>query len=264
MTGPGMDIADTHAHLDAAEFDEDRDEVIDRARQAGVGRIVAVGTGVASSRRVIELAETNPGISATVGIHPHDATGVTEADVDEIERLSAHPRVAAIGEIGLDFYRDYAPREAQLDVLRWQLRAAAGRGLPVVLHARDAHEEMLDVLSEWLPWRDGGARVGVVHCFMGDAPTARRYLDMGFMVSLAGYVTYPRPVVSGETIRGIPADRLLAETDCPFLAPQPFRGRRCEPAHVRHTLEALAAIRGVPPEALAEQTTGNAARLFGW
>jgi TatD DNase family protein len=222
---------------------------------------------VSSSRRAIEIAEGHEAVLAATGIHPHEAGTVTESQIDEIEQLSHHPRVVAIGEIGLDFYRDYAPRDRQLDALRWQLHVATRRRLPVILHARGAHEEMLDVLTEWLDWRPdsgGNANVGVIHCFMGDAATARRYLDMGFMISLAGYVSYPQPVVPEEAVRSIPADRLMAETDCPYLAPQPYRGRRNEPAYVRHTVQTLADIRGVSFEALARETSENARRLFGW
>ena len=232
-----------------------------------MGTILTVGTTVASSRRAIELAEAHQGILAAVGIHPHDAAAVTEADVDEIERLAEHPRVVAIGEIGLDFYRHYSPRERQLDALRWQLHVASRRGLPVIIHAREAHDEMLDVLGEWLAWHGtdpvGTDGVGVIHCFMGDTATAGRYLEMGFMISLAAYVGYPASRDSYDVIRGSPSDRLLVETDCPYLAPEQLRGRRNEPAYVRHTAEALAGIRGVPLEAVARETTNNARRLFG-
>ncbi len=257
-------LVDTHAHLDAGEFDADRDEVITRARDASVSTIITVGTGVESGHRSTELAEQYQGILAVIGIHPHAASTATEADITAIARLAKHPKVVAIGEIGLDFYRNYSPRDSQFRTLKWQLDLAARLGLPVVIHCRQAHEEMLNVLRDWTARHKERQSPGVIHCFQGDTRTTRQYLEMGFYLSLGGYITYPANSNAHDVIRSIPADRLIVETDCPYLAPQHYRGRRNEPAYVRYTAEELARIRGVPFETIAQETTENARRLFGW
>jgi TatD DNase family protein len=261
---PSITLVDTHAHLDADEFDVDRDEVIARAHDAGVTTIITVGTGVESSERSIKLAEHYPGIMAAVGVHPHTAGTVIETDIESIARLARHEKVVAIGEIGLDFYRDYSPHDSQLRVFQQQLEMAARLGLPSVIHCREAHEEMLATLRDWTGQHPERQSPGIIHCFMGDAETARQYLKMGFYLSLGGYITYPVNRNAHDVIRFIPADRLMVETDCPFLTPQRYRGQRNEPAYVRYTAEELAEIRGVPLEALAHETTENARRLFGW
>jgi TatD DNase family protein len=261
---PSITLIDTHAHLDADEFDTDRDEVIARARDVGVTTIITVGTGVESGRRSLELAEQYPGILVAIGIHPHAASTTTETDIDGIARLAEHEKVVAIGEIGLDFYRDYSPRDSQLRVLQWQLDLAARLDLPVVIHCRQAHEEMLAILHDWAAQHPERSTPGVIHCFMGDIETARGYLEMGFHLSLGGYITYPVNRNAHDVMRYIPADRLMVETDCPMLTPQRHRGQRNEPAYVRYTAEELAEIRGVPLETLAQETTENARRLFGW
>lgn len=263
-TESDQSLTDTHAHLDAAEFDADRDEVIKHARDAGIGTIITVGTGINSIRRTIELAEQYQDILVVVGIHPHAASTATEADITAIARLAEHPKVVAIGEIGLDFYRNYSPRDSQFRTLQWQLDLAVQLSLPAVIHCRQAHDEMLNVLRDWISQHAERSSPGVIHCFMGDVQTTRQYLEMGFYLSLGGYITYPVNRDAHDTIRSIPADRLLVETDCPYLAPQQYRGRRNEPAYVRYTAEELARIRGVPFETLARETTENARRLFGW
>lgn len=264
VTTPSITLVDTHAHLAGDEFDADRDEVITRAHDAGVTTIITVGTGLDSARRSIELTEKYPDILAAIGVHPHAASTATEADIESIARLAEHPKVVAIGEIGLDFYRDYSPRDSQLQVFQWQLDLAAWLGLPVVIHCREAHKEMLAILHDWTARHPERPSPGVIHCFMGDIETARQYLEMGFYLSLAGYITYPVNRNAHDVIRSIPADRLMVETDCPMLTPQPHRGQRNEPAYVRYTAEELAKIRNVPLEILARETTENARRLFGW
>jgi len=264
VTTPSITLVDTHAHLDADEFDTDRDEVIARAHDAGVSTIITVGTGVESGQRSIELAEMYPGILTAVGIHPHAASTATEADIDSIARLAEHEKVVAIGEIGLDFYRDYSPRDSQLRVLQQQLDLAARLDIPAIIHCRQAHEEMLTILHDWTARHAERPSPGVIHCFMGDGETARQYLEMRFYLSLGGYITYPVNRDAHNVIRSIPADRLMVETDCPFLTPQLHRGQRNEPAYVRHTAEELAIIRDVTLETLAGETTCNARRLFGW
>ena len=263
-TTPSIALVDTHAHLVGSEFDADRDEVIARAHDAGVSTIITVGTEVESGQRSIELAENYPGILAAVGVHPHQSSTATEADIESIARLAEHPKVVAIGEIGLDFYRDYSPRDSQLPVFQQQLEMAARLDLPVIIHCRQAHEEMLAILYNWTARHADRPSPGVIHCFMGDTETSRQYLEMGFYLSLGGYITYPVNRDAHDVIRGIPANRLMVETDCPFLTPQRFRGQRNEPAYVRYTAEELAGIRGVPLETLARETTENVRRLFGW
>ncbi|HEY32668.1 MAG TPA: TatD family hydrolase [Dehalococcoidia bacterium] len=263
-TEPTNALVDTHAHLDAGEFDADRDEVIARAHDTGIGTIITVGTGIESGQHSIELAERYQDILVAIGIHPHAASTTTEADISAIARLAEHPKVVAIGEIGLDFYRNYSPRDSQFRVLQWQLDLAAQINLPVVIHCREAHEEIINVLHDWTSRHPERQPPGVIHCFTGDTETARQYLEMGFYLSLGGYITYPANSNAHDTIRSIPPDRLMVETDCPYLAPQRYRGRRNEPSYVRYTAEELAQIRGVSFEALARETTENARRLFGW
>jgi len=265
MTTPDVSIVDSHAHLTASEFDEDLADVIARARDAGVGTIVTVGTELESVREAIALAEQHPGILVVAGFHPHGADSVSREGITALGELAQHTKVVAIGEIGLDFHRDYSPRERQREVLRWQLALTAELGLPIVVHCREAHEEMLPILREWT--RNLGASLtspsGIIHCFVGDTETARKYLELGFYLSLAAYIGYPSSRYAHDTIRTIPSDRLLVETDCPFFAPQRIRGKRCEPAHVRDTVVELARIRGVTLETVARETTQNAQRLFG-
>jgi len=245
-----MTIVDTHAHLDADAFDEDRDEVIARAVEAGVSTIINVGVNLESSERAISLAEAHPEVLAAVGFHPHQASVVKKADIARIGEMARHPRVVAIGEIGLDFYRNYSPREAQFQALKWQLELALEMNLPVVIHSRQAEKEMLDVLRDWIKRsKDSkGRSPGVIHCFSGDTATAEQYLEMGFYLALGAYIGYPTSVGAYDVISSIPQDRLMVETDCPFL----------------QTVELLAEIRGVPMETVARETTENAQRLFGW
>jgi len=261
---PSITLVDTHAHLASSEFDTDRDEVIARAHDAGVTTIITVGTSVGSGRRSIELAGKHPDILVAVGVHPHGAGTATGADIKGIARLAMHDKVVAIGEIGLDFYRDYSPRESQIQVFQQQLDLAARLDMPVIIHCRQAHEEVLAILHDWASRFPERPSPGVIHCFMGDMETTRQYLEMGFYLSLAGYITYPVNRNARDVIRSIPADRLMVETDCPFLTPQPYRSRRNEPAYVRYTAEELARNRDVSLETLARETTENARRLFGW
>jgi TatD DNase family protein len=254
-------IIDTHAHLDMAPFSADRAEVISRARQTGVARIITIGIDLASSNEAIRLAESYAGVWATVGIHPQHAAGVSETDIKSLASLARHPRVVALGEMGLDFFRDYSPRDTQLMVLACQLELARKLGLAVVIHCRRAEKEMIPILRAWtasLP----GPRAGVIHCFSGDEVTLRHYLDMGFYISLGAYIGYPSSSGLRAAIRAIPADRLLLETDAPYLPPQSRRGKRNEPAYVTETLRWLAEIRGVSQEELGRETTNNAVELF--
>ncbi len=261
-----MTIVDTHAHLDADAFDEDRDEVIARAVEAGVSTIINVGVNLESSERAVSLAEEHPEVLAAAGFHPHQADTMKKADVGRIGEIARHPRVVAIGEIGLDFYRNYSPREVQFQALKWQLELASELELPVVIHARQAEKEMLEVLRDWTGRSATikGRSPGVIHCFSGDTATAEQYLEMGFYLALGAYIGYPTSVWAYDVIRSIPQDRLMVETDCPFLAPQSLRGKRNEPAYLQQTVELLAEIRGATVEAVARETTENAKQLFGW
>lgn len=247
-----------------ALFKKDRADVIARARDAGVGTIITVGIDLESSRTAIKLAENHVEIVATVGFHPHNVTGVREGDVANLAHMANHSRVVAIGEVGLDFYRRYSPREVQLQVLRWQLELAVKVDLPVVIHCRQAEKDMLPLLRDWAlshKYLKGQPR-GVIHCFSGDIDTARQYLDMGFFVSLGAYIGYPASVNMRSVIRSIPRDRLMVETDSPFLPPQSHRGKRNEPAYLPLTVELLAEIRQVSSETIAWETTKNARHLF--
>jgi len=243
-----------------ALFNKDRADVIARARECGVATIINVGTDLVSSREAIRLAESHAEVLAAVGFHPHEAGGVSESDIASLAQLAGHPRVVAIGEVGLDFYRDYSPREGQLQALRWQLELAAELGLPVVIHCRQAEGRMLPLLRDWTS-RHKHPR-GVVHCFSGDIDTARQYLDMGFFISLGAYIGYPASSNLHRVVRSLPQDRLVVETDSPFLPPQGHRGRRNEPAYLPLVVELLAEIRGVSAEQIARGTTANARRLF--
>jgi TatD DNase family protein len=245
-------------------FNEDRDDVIVRAREAGVTSIVSVGIDLDSSRQAICLAETYAGVKATVGYHPHSVAQVTEADVTGLTPLAGHPAVVAIGEIGLDFYRNYSPREAQLRVFVWQLELAVSLDLPVVVHSRQAEREIISRLQAWTSRHQDWRRRprGVIHCFNGDWAAARRYLEMGFFISLGAYIGYPASSKMYDVIRRIPPDKLVVETDSPFLPPQSQRGRRNEPSYLPQVVAVLAKIRRVSPETVAAEITHNAHRLF--
>ncbi len=253
-------LVDTHAHLDSGQFHDDRDAVITRALESGITRIVTVGTDFASSRLNAEIANRHPEIYAAAGIHPHDALTATAETLAELKTLiRAEPKIVAVGEIGLDFYRDRAPRDTQRKAFRHQIRLAREVGLPIIVHDREAHQEVVQILRE-----ERAAEVGgVLHCFSGDLEMARACLQMGFYISIPGTVTYPKNDAVRAVVQGLPIDCMLVETDCPYLPPQTFRGRRNEPAYVRHTAERIAEIKGLSIEDVARITTLNAFQLFG-
>lgn len=256
--GTPVELVDSHAHLNHADYDDDRAEVLGRARCEGVVAIVNVGYDLASSARAVEMARWEPDCYAAVGIHPHDATDVDEAALAQLGEWLTEPGVVAVGETGLDFYRDLAPRAAQLTAFRRCLALARERDVPVVLHDRDAHAETLEVLR-----RDGvPAAGGVMHCFSGDTEMASACVGLGLHVGVTGVITFGKSESLRAAARAVPSERLLIETDCPWLAPEPRRGRRNEPAFVRHVLSALAGALGRPPEDVAEVTSANARRLF--
>ncbi|MDO3380060.1 TatD family hydrolase [Geoalkalibacter halelectricus] len=252
-------LIDTHAHLDNRPFAQDLEDVIARARDNDVDTILTVGCDLESSRHSIALAQRFTEVYAAVGIHPHDALQADEEGLRQLRELAVAAKVVALGETGLDYYRDRAPRDAQRLAFRRQIRLARELALPLIVHDRDAHEDILTILRE-----EQAAEVGgVIHCFSGDLAMARACLEMGFYISFPATITYPKNSELREVVRSVPMERLLIETDCPYLAPQPFRGKRNEPAYVRLTAEKVAEIKGLSLEDVARITTLNAGNLFG-
>jgi TatD DNase family protein len=245
-------------------YETDREEALKRAHEAGVAAIVSVGIDLPSSRQAVLLAAKYPSIYAAVGIHPQEAGNVTEKDVAALSVLIRGKRVVAIGEIGLDFYHVYAPADQQVRVLEWQLAFADDAGLPVIVHSRQVEKEMISVLTAWASRRADQARAaGVIHCFNGTLDTARTYLDLGFYLSVGAYTGYPSSRAFREVVKQLPLDRLLVETDSPFLPPQDRRGQRNEPAFVVEAARAVAEVKGIGLEHVAAATAANAALLFG-
>jgi TatD DNase family protein len=288
-------LTDTHCHLDLEQFDADRGEVIERAAQAGLTRILIPGLDLPSSRRAVDLAESHPMLFAAVGVHPTESLSWNSEKRDGLEALArADPalspaagaalslsksegKVVAIGEIGLDYYWDSAPHDRQQTVLREQLDLAAELALPVVIHLRekgdapdgDCAEDLLAILARWVRKLQGGQhplaeRPGVLHSFSGSLASARKASDLGFYIGVTGPVTYKNADAKREVIRQVPLEKLLIETDGPYLAPVPQRGRRNEPAFVRHIADKIAELHHISPEEAANVTTENAKRLFGW
>lgn len=258
-------LIDTHSHPHSRQFDADRDAVLARAREAGVGTLVIVGTDPASNRAALALARTSPDYWATAGFHPHDAKDITAADWDELERMAADPKVVALGEMGLDFFRNISPHDIQREVFQRQLDLCARLDLPAVVHSRDAEDATWEILGPWLRARrrDGGAEpFGVMHCYAYGPEAAIRYVESGLLISIPGTVTYPNNGRGQEVARSVPADALVLETDCPYLTPQSRRGKRNEPALIVETLHKVAQLRGETPESVAASTTANAIRLF--
>jgi TatD DNase family protein len=245
-------VIDTHAHLDALD---DTDDAVTRARDAGVTRILTVGTDVEGCRKALELAEQHEGVFAILGIHPHEAAAATEADVAQVRELLDHPRAVGVGEMGLDWFRDYAPRDAQLRLFEQELELAAETGKPAVIHTRAADADTLAALAGF----DGTV---VLHCF-SSPHLLEPALERGWYVSFAGNASFPKAVDLRLAATQVRADRILAETDCPYLAPQPVRGKRNEPAYVVHTIAALAQARAEDAADLAAQIDRNAAACFG-
>ncbi|GMU91646.1 MAG: hypothetical protein AMXMBFR4_07040 [Candidatus Hydrogenedentota bacterium] len=251
-----MGLVDTHCHLQDPRFDEDRSEVLERAL-AVLDWVIVIGDCLKSSLTAVEM--TGERVYAAVGVHPYHPQEIDNAGILALRELAEQPGVAAIGEIGLDYYRhNDAPPEAQQQAFREQLTLACELGLPVVIHNRDAHDDVLKILADYS--RD--LRGVVMHCFSGEAKFARSCVDQGYYVSFAGNLTYPKAGQLREAAAIVPMDRLLVETDSPYLAPQPHRGKRCEPAYVVHTAHMLADLKGTSPEELARITTENARRLF--
>ncbi len=253
-------LTDTHCHVQTSAFNGEREAILARAVKAGVGTLVCVGYDADTWRAAQQLVRTGvPGLRlyATAGLHPHDAKDLTPELLNEIRELATSGEIVAVGECGLDFYRNLSPPEQQREAFVAQIELARETGLPLVVHDRDAHESVVELLAT-----HGGTR-GVMHCFSGVWELAERCLDLGFYISIAGPVTYPKNDVLRDVAARVPADRIVVETDCPYLTPVPFRGKRNEPALVKLVAEEVARLRGMTPEALAAQTTANAAKLFG-
>jgi TatD DNase family protein len=254
-------MIDSHCHLDIEAFDADRAEVFARARAAGVTMFVCIGasTGTGSARRAVALANAEPDVYASVGVHPHDVAGMTEADWAELDGLARAPRVVGVGETGLDYHYDHSPPEAQRRAYERFVALARAARRPVISHVREAHDDAVAILTS-----AGAADVGgVIHCFTGGVAEARRYLDLGHHLSFSGILTFKNAQPIRDAAVFAPADRILVETDAPFLAPVPHRGKRNEPAFLGDTLRVLAEVRGAPVADVEADTAANARRLFG-
>ncbi|MBL8181651.1 MAG: TatD family hydrolase [Blastocatellia bacterium] len=256
-------LIDSHCHIDGEAFGEDRDAVVQRAIDAGVKAMLCVGTGDPHDGEIakaVAVAEKYDCVYASVGVHPHDAKLYDDAAEANLIGLSKSEKVIAWGEIGLDYYYDHSPRDVQREVFRRQIRTAKSLDLPIIIHSRDADDETVEILTEECSWE--GFR-GIMHCFGGTAKMAEALMPLGFYISFAGNVTFKKAENLREAVRVVPLDRLLIETDCPFLTPVPHRGKRNEPAMVVHIAEFMAELYEVPVETIAERTTKNFQDLFG-
>jgi TatD DNase family protein len=253
-------LVDSHAHLDSKPYTSDLDAVIARSAENGVGHILTVGCDLESSRASVDLALRYPNIYASVGIHPHDASTVNNSVIDELTRMiESVDKIVAVGETGLDFYRDHSPRDQQRASFRRHIQLAKDTSKPLIIHDREAHDEVIQIMQE-----ENAAEIGgVLHCFSGDLDMARKCVEMGFYISFAGPLTYPKNEALRAIAHTLPIDVMLVETDCPYLSPQGWRGKRCEPAYVRSTAEKLAEVKGLTLEDVARITSLNAWRLFG-
>ena len=251
-------LIDSHAHLDMKQFNSDRDQVIDRAVSADVKYIITVGIDIISSRNAVKLTTRYPSIFATAGVHPHNADNANKNDLEQIALIAQQEKIIAIGEIGLDFFRNRSARKKQIEVFTQQLAIATSLDLPVVIHDREAHTETVNLLSSFK--RDG--LHGMIHCFSGDYKLAKMFINMGYYISIPGTVTFNNASQIQDVVRRIPINKLLLETDAPFLAPLPHRGKRNEPSYIIHTAQKIAKLRGISFEEISYQTSKNACQLF--
>ncbi len=251
-------LIDSHAHLEMPEFRKDLSEVLQRAKGSGVEYIFTVGTERKDWKRALEIAQSNPSVYAILGVHPHNAREIDDGTYPILKKLCQNEKVKAYGEIGLDFYRNHSPRDVQLKRFREQIGLAKELKLPIVVHDREAHRETLEILKS----ETAGEHGGIIHCFSGDEEMAKACIDMGFYISIPGSITYKNAERFQEIVRKLPLETLLVETDAPFLAPIPFRGKRNEPGYVRYTAEKIAEIKGVSFEKVGEATTKNALRVY--
>jgi TatD DNase family protein len=254
-------LIDAHAHLDDEQFAGAVDAIVERAEASGIGAIVTCGVDVASSRRAIALAERFPIVWAAVGVHPNDTASAGDGALDTLRELARHPKVVAIGEIGLDYYRDWSPKEIQRRFFAAQLDLATDLDLPVCIHARNAERDVLDGLRAWRE-RGASSRPGMLHCFAGTVEDAREGIELGMLISIAGPLTYPNAAGLVEVVRAIPLDRLLTETDSPYLAPQSIRGKRNDPSRVADVATRIAELKEAPLAEVAACTATTARRLF--
>jgi len=256
-----MELIDSHAHIDFSQFAEDREAMLERACAAGVTTLLAIGTGPGPKKldSAIPFAEQYDWIFATVGIHPHEAKEVTPSHLDELSKLAKHPRVIAWGEIGLDYFYDHSPRETQHKVFCDQMELAKQAKLPIVIHCHNAWTDCLNMPQE--TWKRSGLG-GILHCFSSTLEDAQRGIDMGFLISFAGNSTYPKAQNLRDIAKALPLEKIVIETDSPYLAPQPFRGKRNEPAYVAEVARTLANVRNLSPDELAAATSENFRRLF--
>jgi TatD DNase family protein len=257
-----MELIDSHAHIDFPQFAEDRDAMLDRARAAGVTTLLAIGTGPGPEKldSALPFADRYDWIYATVGIHPHEAEQVSPQHLEQLTTLAKHEKVIAWGEIGLDYFYDHSPRHVQQGVFRDQMELARQAKKPIIIHCRDAWTDCLNMLEEH--WRPAGLG-GILHCFTSTLEDARRGIDMGFLISFAGNSTYPKAQNLRDVAKVLPMENILIETDAPYLAPQPYRGKRNEPAYVAEVARTLATVRDLIPEQIAAATTENFRRFFG-
>jgi len=252
-------LIDTHIHLDDTRFDADRDAVLARARENGIEAFVTIGCDLATSQAAVRLADQHPSVYASIGVHPHEVRHISDGWYDEFRRLAQMKKVVAYGEIGLDYHYNHSSPKEQRDRFREQIQLARELGLPVIIHTRDAQEDTVKILREEQASDVGG----VLHCFSGDARLAKDTLDLGFYLSFSGILTFQNATTLREIAKTVPPDRLLIETDCPYLSPVPYRGKRNEPAYVEHVAKQLAAIHpALTLEDIARHTTQNAKRLF--
>lgn len=252
-------LVDSHCHLDFPDFATELDAVVARARAAGVGTCLTIGTRLSAFEGVLAIAERFEDVCCTVGVHPHEAAVEPLDEADALIERAVHPRVVGIGEAGLDYYYEHSPKDAQVRNFRAHIAASRETGLPLVVHARDADDDLCEILADE---NARGAFPGLIHCFSSSAKLARTALDLGMSLSISGIVTFKKADELREIVRNAPLDRLLVETDAPYLAPMPHRGKRNEPSFVRYTADAVARIKGVDVERLAEATTDNFFRLF--
>jgi TatD DNase family protein len=257
-----MELIDSHAHIDFPQFDTDRDAMLERARAAGVSTLLAIGTGPGPEKldAALPFAEQHDWIYASVGIHPHEAKEVAPQHLDQLAKLAKHPKVIAWGEIGLDYHYDHSPREVQQRIFREQMALAREAKLPIIIHCREAWSDCLKLIAE--DWKSSGLG-GILHCFSSTLEDAQRGIGMGFLISFAGNSTYPKAQNLREIAKALPLEKLLMETDAPYLAPQAHRGKRNEPAYVAEVAHTLASVRNLAPEEVAAATAENFRRFFG-
>jgi TatD DNase family protein len=257
-----MELVDSHCHLNYDYAPKSADDLVREAHEAGISRLLTVGTDLGALEAMVAISERHEHVYHTVGVHPHEASTMAPGDLERLEQAAAHPKCRAIGEIGLDYHYDHSPREVQRAQLEQQLGLALKVGLPVVIHSRDAEDDLLAALTAYAGHVAPGAIPGVIHCFSGTQKFGQACLDLGFYISFSGILTFKTAEELRAAARAFPLERLLVETDSPYLAPIPYRGKKCEPSMVRMTAQKLAEVKGLAIEQIAKATTANAKRVF--